>query len=193
MGTRRVETGDIFSLLKALDELKHLKRTGWTKFNIPEPETVACHMYRMAVLAMLMDDDCDRAKCIRMTLVHDLGEAIIGDITPHCGISATEKHQLEDEAMKKITEMVPPEAGEDWYSLWQEYEGNQTKEAKIVKHLDKFDMIVQAFHYEQKYGTDLEEFFTTTEDSFTLEPFISWNKELRLKRSLQKNAIQTND
>lgn len=54
-------------------------------------------MYRMAVLAMLLGDDCDRAKCIRMTLIHDLGEAIIGDITPHCGISATEKHRLEDE------------------------------------------------------------------------------------------------
>ncbi|VDK89704.1 unnamed protein product [Onchocerca ochengi] len=145
------ETTDIFSLLKILDELKHLKRTGWMKFNIPEPETVACHMYRMAVLAMLLDDSYDRAKCIRMTLVHDLGEAIIGDITPYCGISVTEKHRLENEAMKKITEMVPSSAGEDWYSLWQEYEDNETKEAKIVKHLDKFDMIVQAFHYEQKY------------------------------------------
>ncbi|VDO68773.1 unnamed protein product [Onchocerca flexuosa] len=150
-------------------------------------------MYRMAVLAMLLDDSYDRAKCIRMTLVHDLGEAIIGDITPHCGISVIEKHRLENEAMKKITEMVPSSAGEDWYSLWQEYENNETKEAKIVKHLDKFDMIVQAFHYEQKYDIDLEEFFTTTEDSFTLEPFISWNKELRMKRSLKKNGIHENN
>ncbi|CAG9536883.1 unnamed protein product [Cercopithifilaria johnstoni] len=193
MGTQLAEMRDIFSLLKILDELKHLKRTGWMKFNIPEPETVACHMYRMAVLAMLLDDDCDRAKCIRMTLVHDLGEAIVGDITPHCGISATEKHRLEDEAMKKITEMVPSTTGEDWYSLWQEYEGSETKEAKIVKHLDKFDMIVQAFHYEQRYGIDLEEFFTTTKNSFTLEPFISWNKELRMKRSLKKNTRQENN
>lgn len=54
-------------------------------------------MYRMAVLAMLLDDSYDRAKCIRMTLVHDLGEAIIGDITPYCGISVTEKHRLENE------------------------------------------------------------------------------------------------
>lgn len=54
--------------------------------------------------------------------------------------------------MRKITKMIPSAAGKDWYSLWQEYESNDTKEAKIVKHLDKFDMIVQAFHYEQKYG-----------------------------------------
>ncbi|KAM3728858.1 5'-deoxynucleotidase HDDC2 [Dirofilaria immitis] len=193
METKLAETGNIFSLLKVLDELKHLKRTGWIKFNIPEPETVACHMYRMAVLAMLLDDSCDRAKCIRMTLIHDLGEAIIGDITPYCGISATEKYRLENEAMKKITEMVPLTTGEDWYSLWQEYEGNETREAKIVKHLDKFDMIVQAFHYEQKYGVDLEEFFTTTKDSFILEPFISWNKELRMKRSIKKCEVRENN
>ncbi|VIO88561.1 HD domain containing protein [Brugia malayi] len=194
MKAELTETRDIFNLLNVLNELKHLKRTGWVKFNIPEPETVACHMYRMAVLAMLLDNnDCDRAKCIRMTLVHDLGEAIIGDITPRCGISVTEKHRLEDEAMKKITEMVPSTVGEDWYSLWQEYEANETKEAKIVKHLDKFDMVVQASHYEQKYGIDLEEFFTTTKDSFTLEPFMSWNEELRMKRYIRKNATQENN
>uniref|UniRef100_A0A915PZU4 5'-deoxynucleotidase HDDC2 n=1 Tax=Setaria digitata TaxID=48799 RepID=A0A915PZU4_9BILA len=186
----KTEMSDIFGLLKVLDELKHLKRTGWMKFNIPEPETVACHMYRMAVLAMLLDCDCDRAKCVRMTLVHDLGEAIIGDITPHCGISTAEKHRLEDEAMKKITEMVPSAAGSDWYSLWQEYEASETKEAKVVKHLDKFDMVVQAFHYEQKYGADLEEFFNSTKDSFTLEPFISWVKELRMKRLLNRKEVQ---
>lgn len=55
-------------------------------------------MYRMAVLAMTLDDDqLDRMKCVRMALVHDLGEAFAGDITPHCGISLEKKFTLEDE------------------------------------------------------------------------------------------------
>lgn len=37
----------IFELMNALDKLKHLKRTGWVHNNIPEPETVASHMYRL--------------------------------------------------------------------------------------------------------------------------------------------------
>lgn len=55
-------------------------------------------MYRMAMLAMLLDDsELDLARCIRMALVHDLGEAIVGDITPYCGIPNDKKHRLEDE------------------------------------------------------------------------------------------------
>lgn len=60
--------------------------------------------------------------------------------------------------MKKIAQMAPTAAGLDWYSLWLEYEENTTKEAVVVKHLDKFDMIVQAFHYEQKYGAGKRHF-----------------------------------
>ena len=43
-------------------------------------------------------------------------------------------------------------AGE-FYDLWQEYEEAGTPEAKIVKDLDKFEMILQAFEYEKcEYG-----------------------------------------
>ncbi|VDN04833.1 unnamed protein product [Thelazia callipaeda] len=191
-----MNTTDIFKLLNTLNDLKHLKRTGWVKFNlcnehlkINKPETVASHMYRMAMFAMVLDDKtCDQIKCIKMALVHDLGEAIIGDITPHCGVSSTEKHRLEKDAMEQISKMVPLSVGSDWYSLWQEYEERQTKEAIIVKHLDEFDMVAQAFHYEQKY--EMEEFFEATRNSFTLEPFVSWIEELRKKRCLLKNSVQ---
>lgn len=30
-----------------------------------------------------------------MALVHDLGESVVGDITPHCGVSKEEKHKRE--------------------------------------------------------------------------------------------------
>lgn len=70
---------------------------------MPEPETVASHMYRMAMLAMtLQDDDIDHMKCVQMALVHDLGEAIAGDITPHCGVSDEVKFQLEEKVSIKI-------------------------------------------------------------------------------------------
>lgn len=37
-----------------------------------------------------------------MALVHDLAECIVGDITPHCGVSPEDKHRMEDEAMEEI-------------------------------------------------------------------------------------------
>ncbi|KAH0548216.1 hypothetical protein KQX54_000174, partial [Cotesia glomerata] len=43
---------------------------------------------------------------MQMALVHDLAECIVGDITPHCGVSPEEKHRLEDDAMIKICQLL---------------------------------------------------------------------------------------
>lgn len=185
---------EVFSLLKVLDNLKHLKRTGWVRHQVPEPETVASHMYRMAMIAMTLENsELDKAKCIRMALVHDLGEAFAGDITPHCGFTDKQKLELERRAMEEIAKMAPKDAGSDWTALWNEFEDGKSKEAVVVKHLDKFDMIVQAFEYEVKYGIDLEEFFTSTENFFTIEPFLSWDQALRKNRETWKASHQTGD
>lgn len=43
---------------------QHMKRTGWVKRNIPDPETIAGHMYRMAMLSFLVDgkENLDKTK-----------------------------------------------------------------------------------------------------------------------------------
>ncbi|KAI1724509.1 HD domain-containing protein [Ditylenchus destructor] len=182
---------NIVELLRVLDNLKHLKRTGWVHFNVPEPETVASHMYRMAVLSMglegIVDKDVDINKCVRMSLVHDIGEAIVGDITPRCGISDEKKFELEEQAVQKIASYIPPIAGDDWIKLWMEYENASTKEALIVKQLDKIDMLAQALSYEEKYGIDLGEFFNSTVGIFKTEPFKTWDADIRAKRQKKTN------
>lgn len=63
---------------------------------VDNAETVACHMYRVALMAMVLrDNGLDVARCVQMALVHDLAEAIVGDITPRCGVSRERKRQLE--------------------------------------------------------------------------------------------------
>jgi putative hydrolase of HD superfamily len=54
-------------------------------------------MYRMSIMCFLFKDipGIDYSKCIKMALVHDLAEAIVGDITPYCGISSSEKQERE--------------------------------------------------------------------------------------------------
>ena len=39
----------------------------------------------------------DINRTVRIALVHDIGEALIGDITPHCGVSEEDKQNLEAE------------------------------------------------------------------------------------------------
>lgn len=98
-----------------LTRLKATKRTGWVRSGVEGPESIADHMYRMAVMAMICGGDgnsmgggrpVDVARCVKMALVHDVAEAIVGDITPHCGVSEGDKHAMEAEAVGRIQEML---------------------------------------------------------------------------------------
>lgn len=55
---------------------KRLKRTGWVKSQIPDPETVAEHSFRVSLLAMILAPQfkVDQTKVTKMALIHDLGE-----------------------------------------------------------------------------------------------------------------------
>lgn len=47
-----------------------------------------------------------------------------------------------------------PELGREMRSLWQEYEEGNTLEAKAVKQLDKFDLLVTLLSYEARDDKD---------------------------------------
>lgn len=65
--------------------------------HIRDPESVADHMHRMGVMAILCTDpSLDRTRCIKMAIVHDLAESTVGDITPNCGIPDDVKSARED-------------------------------------------------------------------------------------------------
>ena len=52
--------------MRILHNLKTTKRTGWVRKNVPGPESIADHMYRMSVMAMIAgDENVDREKCIK--------------------------------------------------------------------------------------------------------------------------------
>ena len=80
-----------------IEQLKLQKRTGWVREGVQGPESIADHMYRMAMLSLLSeeDDQLDIAKCVQMAVVHDLAEAVVGDITPLDGVSKADKEILE--------------------------------------------------------------------------------------------------
>jgi putative hydrolase of HD superfamily len=102
-----------------------------------------------------------------VALVHDLAESIAGDITPDDNVSDEDKAKLEDDAMKQIARMLrkatsSEDAAHHLLELFHEYEDRKTNEGKAVKDLDLLDMIIQADEYEERFGVDLSEFFTST-------------------------------
>lgn len=86
--------------------------------------------------------------------------------------------------MKQIASYVPSCVGDEWLTLWHEYENSTTNEACAVKQLDKIDMLAQAVSYETKYNIDLSEFFNSTPPkTFSTQPFIEWSKQIQQSRS----------
>ncbi|KDR67713.1 hypothetical protein GALMADRAFT_273060 [Galerina marginata CBS 339.88] len=157
---------DKLAFIHILERLKTQKRTGWVDHEIPNPESISDHMYRMALLAMLSEDhNIDVSKCVMMALVHDLAEAQVGDIAPREGIPKAEKHRLEAEAMHNFVHdmLHDSPAAQRINALWLEYEEGQTAEAKFVKDLDRFEMASQALEYEKNHGAQtLQPFFDSS-------------------------------
>lgn len=49
-------------------------------------------------MAMLIDEKTagvNKDKCIKMAIVHDLAESLVGDITPYDGVTVEDKHTQE--------------------------------------------------------------------------------------------------
>merc|ERR1739838_701197 len=96
---------------------------------------------------MFAPKELDREKCIKMALVHDVAEAVIGDITPVDGrYTKAMKHKMEEEALIDITKDIG-EVGQEIVALWKELEVRETAEAKFVKDLDRLDLLLTGTMY----------------------------------------------
>jgi len=143
-------------------------------------------MYRMALMALIADDipAVNRERCIKIAIVHDIAEAIVGDITPSDGIPKAEKSRREQEALDEMCEVLGGGAtAEEIKGLWEEYENNSSAEANLVKDFDKVEMILQALEYEKEHGKVLDEFFLSTAGKFQTEIGKSWAAEVNGRRT----------
>ncbi|XP_026778564.3 HD domain-containing protein 2 [Pangasianodon hypophthalmus] len=172
--------------MKLVGQLKRVPRTGWVYRNVKQPESVSDHMYRMAMMALtLRDPSVNRERCMKLALVHDLAECIVGDIAPADNISKAEKHRREKEAMVRITGLLTEDLRKELYQLWEEYESQSSHEAKVVKELDQLEMILQAHEYEELEGNPgrLQEFFTSTEGRFRHPEVLALVKSINEERA----------
>ncbi|KAJ6019512.1 hypothetical protein N7522_001579 [Penicillium canescens] len=154
----------LLPFLHAIEPLKHMPRTGWLR-TIQNPESVAAHSFRVAILAMLAPEhlDLDRAKCIQMALIHDLAESVIGDIPTFAKVPKQRKYEMERNGFQYLENLLRTynsKKAEEISELWLEYEKGDTPEAQWVREMDKFECLVQAHEYEQRtFGEkDLNEF-----------------------------------
>lgn len=166
------EQPSILPFFHMIGRLKTTKREGWRRFGIYRGESIADHMYRMSIISMFAPPSLaprlDLHKCMKMCLVHDMAELLVGDITPVDGVPKPEKSRREAATMDLLTgdmlRGVPGAAallaGADIRAVWQEYEDSRTLDSHYVHDIDKVELLLQMVEYERagKGKLDLGEF-----------------------------------
>jgi putative hydrolase of HD superfamily len=149
-------------------QLKFLERfigqVFWKEYDLKKRwESVADHTWRMAIILVTLRPyislEFDLVKTIKMILIHDLPEIIVGDMSP-LGETGTgedshykdkNKKQIKFEKEKVAAEIIfaklPKNIGSELYDLWLESEKCESNESKIVKALDKLEAKIQVLDY----------------------------------------------
>ncbi|CAB1342809.1 unnamed protein product [Coregonus sp. 'balchen'] len=191
--TQREQLGDS----RAWDQLpvaKCVPWTGWVYRNVKQPESVSDHMYRMSMMALtITDHKVNKERCMKLALVHDMAECIVGDIVPADNVGKAEKQtgrgkliipnppwcqhvgngrfvdfseiSANDNPFFLRKQHTQEGLRKEIYELWEEYE-SQSSTAKLVKEFDLLEMILQVHEYkelDEKPGR-LQEFFASTQE-----------------------------
>ena len=140
----------VVEFLRRAERLKTTTRSAYT--SVGRPESVAEHTWRLCLMALVLAPEfpeVDFARLIKICLVHDLGEAIGGDVpAPEqarriaAGV-ATGKGDAERRDLLELLDTLPDDRRRELTALWDEYEGADSAEAKLAKALDKLETIMQ--------------------------------------------------
>ena len=138
------ELEGILAFLRTAERLKSTPRSGWTTAG--EKESVAAHTWRLSLMAAVLSDrfpGIDLARLLKICLIHDLGEALHGDVPaplqkPEAGKAARERDDL-----REVLSPLPERLRQQLLALWDEYEAAETPEAQLAKGLDKLETILQ--------------------------------------------------
>lgn len=144
------ELSGLLDFLRSAESLKTVTRSGYTSAG--RPESVAEHTWRLSLMALLLAPEfpeVDFARLIKMCIVHDLGEAIGGDIPApeqarrKASGAATGKAADERRDLVTLLQPLPASLREEIVVLWDEYETAKSPEARLAKALDKLETILQ--------------------------------------------------
>jgi putative hydrolases of HD superfamily len=158
-------------------KLKKMPRTGFLWLGIKIPETIAQHVFRVAILNWLLarkkkNPRFSLIKIIKISLVHDLCEVYAGDMTPYWGLLPKDpkkrkealkkwvhlpqktkekrdriKFLKEKKSLEKLVKKIELGLEREILNCWLGYEKLNSPEGRFVKQGDKVETLLQALEY----------------------------------------------
>ena len=141
---QRSDIEGTLEFLRAAEQLKNVVRNSWTSEG--QRESVAEHTWRLCLMSVVFAasfPDVDFARLVKICIIHDLGEAIGGDIPAIEQTADTRKAIQEREDLLQLLQPLPERLRDEMTALWDEYEEAATPEARLAKALDKLETIMQ--------------------------------------------------
>lgn len=138
------------AFIHEVGQLKNTPRQGWLYLGIRQPESVADHSHRAAVIAFLLAalDGADPYKAAALALFHDVPEARSGDIATPARRYCDKPD--EEQIISDQTESLPEPARKALRELMLEYLQQQTHEAQLARDADKLECLTQALEYQDQ-------------------------------------------
>ncbi len=176
---------ELINFLTAVEKLKCNTRHSWTSSG--RRESVAEHSWRLSLMAMLCADEypeLDINRVVKMCLIHDLGEAITGDVA---SFYKTDDHRrAEAEAIEQLLIMLPEPYRAEFSSLFAEMAERSTPESKLVKALDNMEAVLA--HNEAPLATWIP--LEYTENLRYGEGNVEWSEwTKKLKEELNNDSL----
>ncbi|TMC12162.1 MAG: HD domain-containing protein [Chloroflexi bacterium] len=169
---------DVSRYIYEMGTLKKNPRAGWSIPGVPIPETIGSHIFRTAVIGMILAalEGADVGRTVTLCIIHDNHESRIGDIAsvarPYV---RTAKPEL---VVQHQTERMPSDVRDIIRNAAQEFESHETREAVIAKDADRLEAIVQGREYEREAG------YNTTEWQMSAIASLKTNSAQQIAQSL---------
>ncbi len=153
----------LLDALLALEPLHDLPRTGWVLRGVRDPESIGDHVLSTCFLVLALgsrvEPGLDVERAVALVLVHDVPEALIGDLPRTAArlLPAGAKAAAEDRA---AAELLAPLSGHA-LGLWDEIRAGLTREARFVKACDRLQLGLKLVAYHRAGQRGLGEFRET--------------------------------
>jgi len=145
--------------------LKKIKRSGWWVAGIKDPESVADHSFRCAIIGYYMAhlEKVDPSKVMAMALFNDIHEARINDLHK-MGHYYIDFKEAEKKVFKDQVAGLESGVKNEMTSLRREYDAQKTKASIVARDADILECLLQAKEYYDNGHLKARKFFKTAPD-----------------------------
>jgi putative hydrolases of HD superfamily len=148
----------IAKYLYEMGQLKRVKRSGWWMAGITDPESVAEHSFRTAILGYILAslEGVGPQKTATMCLFHDTQEARVNDLHK-VAQRYIDLYKSESQALAEQVERLPEGIAQEVLALMGDYEHAESLEARVAHDADRLECLVQAREYQAQGYADVQD------------------------------------